>query len=146
MCEYWHRTLKLWVVRSKAPQNRSRRNVWQLIKLIAKKINMLISRRAEKPKRKKWKEQQKAKAESKNQNQLGKQWQITNYAIDMAIIIIIIIMHIQGPRRKLSWYLKWDACATVFIWFWNWVLVCVFFFLYFLLVVAACLYSWKRII
>lgn len=85
----------------------------RLIKLIAKKINMLKPKKNKKLKR--------AKAEIKNQ--LGKQWHITNYAIDMGIIIIFIIMHIQGLLRQLSWV----ACAAVLIWFWNWVLVWFFF-------------------
>lgn len=106
------------VVRSKAPQTAAA--MWQLIKLIAKKINMLIWE-AEQPT---GIEKQKAKPKLKISWQ---QWQITNYGIDMGIIIIIIIiiMHIQGPVGELP---RIYSGATVFIWI---LVFCLFFLIFF---------------
>lgn len=68
------------------------------------------------------------KSKSRNSKSAGKQWQTTNYGIDMGIIIII--MHIQGPVGNFPRIYNGGggACATVFIWIWNWVSVSVFVF------------------
>lgn len=116
------------VVRSKAPQTAAA--MWQLIKLIAKKINMLI-----------WGagiEKQKAKAETQNQlatmtnNELWHRYGYYYYHY-------YYYYAYSRPCRRVPSHLQW--CNSFYLDFGF-----LSFLSFFLLVFAACLYSWKRII
>lgn len=126
MCEHWHRTPS-WSGQIKGTPNRSR-NV--AVNQINCQENQHVDLRS-------WNWETKSK--SRNSKSAGKQWQITNYGIDMGIIIIIIIIivHIQGPVGEFP---RIYSGATVFIWIWNWVLVLVFCFFFPFIVGICCVF------